>query len=145
MTDQATKLHKLIRRLDSPDNDNEAAMALRALASELQARGRGFKELADLTTQWDQADAAVRPPKLKPIDWSEVESAIKNYTEGKTKVTINKVGNAVNAHVPALHEHRRREGGAFCVHEHDYMVGCLRRLGFVQRGEMTYERAAPTN
>jgi hypothetical protein len=37
-----TKLKKLIRRLDSPDSDNEAAGALRALARELQARGRGF-------------------------------------------------------------------------------------------------------
>jgi hypothetical protein len=145
MTDQAvkedTKLKKLIRRLDSPDNDTEAVGALRALASELQARGRGFQELADLTTQWDQADAAVRPPKLKPIDWTEVESAIKTYTEGKTKVTLNKVGKAAHAHVPALDEHR---GKLPRRASYDYMVACLQRLGFVRRGEMTYERVAPT-
>jgi hypothetical protein len=139
-----TTLKKLIRRLDSPENDNEAAVALRALARELQARGRGFAELGKLTTQWDQEDAVVRPPKPRPIDWSEVESAVKTYTEGKTKVTINKVFKAVHAHVPATTERQRDElrGGLVVA---GFVDGCLRRLGFVRRGEMTYERIGPTN
>jgi hypothetical protein len=129
-----SKLMKLIRRLDSPDNDNEAAGALRMLAGELQARGRGFQELADLTAQWDQEDAAARPPKPKPVDWSEVESVIKTYTEGKTKVTVNAVSKPVYAHVRREQEPELREHGV------GFIDRCLR--GFVRRGESTYERTA---
>jgi hypothetical protein len=137
-----TVLMKLIRRLDSPDS--EAVAALRKLASELQSRGRGFQELADLTARWDQEDAVVRPPKPKPIDWPEVERAVKMYTEGKTKVTINKVTAAVYDHVPALKRSERSEE-VRSDYVYGFLVGCLERLGFRRRGEMTYERRAPTN
>jgi hypothetical protein len=136
-----TKLKKLIRRLQSPNNDHEAVAALRALTSELQARGRGFQELSDLTTEWDREDAVLRPPPPPAVDWSAVESVIKTYTEGKKRVTINKVGKALNAHVPVLEQHRRGRGGfEFCLHEELYIHCCLQRLGFRKCGEMTYER-----
>jgi DNA repair exonuclease SbcCD ATPase subunit len=130
-----TKLKKLIRRLDSP-SDNEAAGALRALARELQARGRGFQELGDLTAQWDQEDAVVRPPKPKPVDWTEVENTVKTYTEGKTKVTINTVLKAVYAHMPKEQQAEFRGQSARV----NFIDGYLGRLGFRRRGEMTYER-----
>jgi hypothetical protein len=130
---------KLIRRLDSPDN--EATSALRMLAGELQARGRGFQELADLTAQWDQEDAVIRPPKPKPIDWPEVESFIKTCTEGKTKVTYNAVSKKVYARFP-LKQQGEEVHGVGGVNTYHFIVGCLRRLGFRRRGEWTYERAA---
>jgi hypothetical protein len=131
-----TKLKKLIRRLDSPENDNEAAAALRKLASELQARERGFEKLADLTTQWDQEDAVVRPPKPKPVDWPEIESAVKTCTEEKTKVTMSAVLKAVYASVPKECQEELRQ------HSDRFIHGCLHRLGFRRRGGMTYERSA---
>jgi hypothetical protein len=141
---KASLLHKLIRRLDAPENDNEAAIALRALASELQVRGKGFQELADLTTQWDAEDRAVRPPKRKPIDWPEVERAIKTYTEGKTKVTMNKVMRAVYAQVPALNlKLDDPSDWGMSVNIAQFFHGCLHRLGFKNRpGRETWEREA---
>jgi hypothetical protein len=140
--EEDTKLKKLIRLLDSPQKE-EAAGALRKLAGELQARGRGFQELADLTAQWDQEDAAVRPPKLKPIDWPEVERAIKTYAEGKTKVTMNKVISAVQAQVPAFEGYRKDVPSQTKV---GFIHKCLRGLGFTaSRSGLTYERAAPRN
>jgi hypothetical protein len=137
-TKEDTKLMKLIRRLDSPENDHEAVSALHLLASELQARGRGFQELADLTAQWDQEDAAVRPPKPKPVDWPEVERAVATYAEGKTKVTMNKVIAAVYEQVPAL----KGQAGDGGVSTARFFAGCLGRLGFTaSRSGMTYERA----
>jgi hypothetical protein len=131
-----TELMKVIRRLDSANNDNEAVGAIRKLASELQARGRGFQQLADLTVQWDQEDAIVRTPKPKPVDWPKVESIVKTYTEGKTKVTYNAVSKAVYAHMPKEQEEKLRE------HSAGFIIGCLRRLSFVRRSESTYERTA---
>jgi hypothetical protein len=131
-----TELMRLIRRLDSPNDDNEAVGAVRKLASELQARGRGFQQLADLTVQWDQEDAIVRMPKPKPVDWSKVESIVKTYAEGRTKVTYNAVSKAVYAHMPEEQEEKLRE------HSASFIIGCLRRLGFVARSENTWERTA---
>jgi hypothetical protein len=83
---------------------------------------------------------AAEQGRKRPIDWPEVESAVRTYTEGKTKVTINAVLKAAHARVPALNAQDFTEVpgeriGAF-------IDGCLHRLGFRRRGEMTYERAA---
>jgi hypothetical protein len=56
-----TKLMKLIRRLNSPENDHEAVGALRVLAAELQAIGRGFQELADLRSGIERTRSCDHP------------------------------------------------------------------------------------
>jgi hypothetical protein len=87
---------------------------------------------------------AAEQARERPIDWPEVESAVKAYTEGKIRVTINAVLKAVYARVPALDTRDRHE--KLGMHVWRYVIGCLQRLGFRQRGEMTFERAgsAPT-
>jgi hypothetical protein len=138
-----TRLMKLIRRLDAPENEHEAAGAARMLANELQARGRSFQGLANLTAQWDREDAATRKPKPRPVDWPEVERAIEACVDGKTKVSMNAVFKAIGARVPAFGEYR--EAG-FGRTKHSFVDRCLQRLGFIaSRSRLTYERSAPAD
>jgi hypothetical protein len=116
-----TRLMKLIRRLDSPENEHEAASALRMLASELQARGRSFQKLADLTAQWDQEDATAQP-KAKPFEWSKIESAVTLYTQDKNKITMNKLLRAIKEMV--------KETPPDMMVEYRYITARLRNLGF---------------
>jgi hypothetical protein len=81
---------------------------------------------------------AAEQARKRPIDWSEVESAVKTYAEGKTRVTINAVLKAAYARVPALDKQDRDEVPSERIGA--FVIGILHRLGFHQRGEMTYER-----
>jgi chromosome segregation ATPase len=134
--DEST-LMKLIRRLDSPGKEVEAAV--RALGNELKARGRGFQELGDLTSAWDAEDAARQPKKLKPIDWDAVKSAVDQYVDGKTKVNIYQIfRKAIWAKVPALNEQRSELG----KQAQEFVERHLRSLGFTIRSHSTAERKA---
>jgi hypothetical protein len=119
-----SKLMKRIRRLDSPDS--EVVAAVRALANELKARGRGFQELGDLTAVWDAEDAAQQPKKPKSVDWDAVKSAIDQYVDGKTRVTINLVIRAVDAKVPTY----KQQSSELRYQSHGFIIRHLRSLGF---------------
>jgi hypothetical protein len=133
------QISKFIRHLGNA-NEAEATAAARKLVSVLAASASDRHDLADVWEKHCEEQARQRPPKPKPVDWPEVEIAIKTYTEGKTKVNINAVNKAVYAHMPkAQHE------GLRTVEAVTFLRGCLRRLGFRRRGEFTHERTAPTN
>jgi hypothetical protein len=76
---------------------------------------------------------AVQQPIKPNIDFSQVEPIVTRYTEGKTKVNIEKLLKAIFAEVPELQ-------GNLGVLGAQYVQRCLLRLGFTQRGQKTYER-----
>jgi hypothetical protein len=125
------QISKLIRHLGNA-NEAEAAAAARKLVSKLAESESDRHALAELWEKHCEEQARQRPPKPKPVDWPEVERAIKTYAEGKTKVNLNRLGKALYAQVPALKGVEQDPYGFF--------IRCLRGLGFVRRGEMTYER-----
>jgi hypothetical protein len=67
------------------------------------------------------------------IDFSQVEPIVTRYTEGKTKVNIEKVLQAIFAEVPELQ-------GKLGVLGAQYVQRCLIRRGFKPRGQKTWER-----
>jgi hypothetical protein len=131
------QISKFIRHLGNA-NEAEATAAARKLVSGLAASESDRHALAELWENHCKEQARQRPPKPKPIDSPDVERAIKTYAEGKTKVNFNKLAKAVRDQVPALKDQHGE-------HTYHFIVRCLRRLGFVKRGEWTYERTAPTN
>jgi hypothetical protein len=135
-----TQISKFIRHLGNA-NEAEAAAAARKLVSRLAASESDRHALAELWEKHCNEQARQRPPKPKPVDWPEVGRAIKTYAEGKTKVNLNSLAKAIYAKVPALNDNLEELRGDQI---YGFIVGCLRRLGFVKRGEWTYERAAST-
>jgi hypothetical protein len=82
-----TRIPSLIRMLGSPV-DNEVLGAVRALVQELTANNQ---HLDDLAQAWEKTQAQ-RPaqPKIKPFDYSKIETAVTLYAQDKTKITMNK-------------------------------------------------------
>jgi hypothetical protein len=135
-----TQISKFIRHLGNA-NEAEAAAAARKLVSRLAASESDRHALAELWEKHCKEQARQRPPKPKPVDWPEVENAIKTYAEGKTKVNLNRLAKAIYAKVPALNDNLEELRGDQI---YGFFIGRLRRLGFVKRGEWTYERTAST-
>jgi hypothetical protein len=127
------RVFKLVLRLDSP-NDNEALLAARKLVRELKAIGSDLRTLAAaLETEWEKQQKA-KPAPPPPIDFSEVEAAVKRYAADRTTVNFNRMWRALKAEVPALDVHRGRN----VAH---YLMGCLRRLGFAgSSSNLTWHR-----
>jgi hypothetical protein len=119
------RVFKLVLRLDSP-NDNEALLAVRKLVGELKANGSDLRVLATaLETEWEKQQKA-KPAPPPPIDFSEVETAVKRYAADRTKVRFNLMWKALVAEMPVLDKAFAHRGG----HVTRYIMGCLRRLGF---------------
>jgi hypothetical protein len=132
-----TQIDKFIRHLGNA-NQTEAAMAARKLVGILTASESDRHALADLWEKHRKEQARQRPPKPVPADWPGVERAIKTYTEGKTKVTINKTMHYAYTQVPNLE-------GQDGIATLRFVLGCLGRLGFksISRSGETYGRATP--
>jgi hypothetical protein len=134
------QISKFIRHLGNA-NQAEATTAAQKLVSGLTASESDRHALAELWEKHCEEHARQHPPKPKPIDWSEVERAIKTFAEGKTKVTINKVFTAVHAQVP---EFEQWHGWGDSPRKGRFIRDCLSRLGFAaSRSGLTFERAAP--
>jgi hypothetical protein len=128
--------NKLVRRLH-PDawaylNDETLTDALKEA---FQIHQRLFEPVKE----------AAQRERKRPVDWREVENALKAYAEGKTKVTMNKLFAAVYAQVP--HLKGSEEGGRGGENTYSFIARYLMRsLGFTaSRSGLTYERTAPTN
>jgi hypothetical protein len=130
--DDDNRISKLIRRLDSPE-DNAVLKTARSLVSELQTDGKNLQFLSDLFHQQWKKENAERPTKPKPIDYSQIEAIVRRYTDGKTKVNIEAVVTAIFAEVPAWRGQLGRDGAK-------YIERCMQRRGFTLRGRKTWER-----
>jgi hypothetical protein len=116
------RVFKLLLRLDSP-NDNEVLLAAQKLVRELKANGSDLRTLAAaLETEWEKQQKA-KPAPPPPIDFSEVEAAIKRYAADRTTVNFNRMWKALKAEMPALDAYRGAEVPR-------YMQRCLQHLGF---------------
>jgi hypothetical protein len=112
------RVFKLVLRLDSP-NDNEALLAVRKLVRALKANGSDVRTLAaGMEAEWEKQQKAKRP-----IDFSEVETAVKRYATDRTTVKYKAMWEALVAEVPALVNHRGKDVTV-------YIHRCLRHLGF---------------
>jgi hypothetical protein len=78
----------------------------------------------------------VQQPSKPKTDFSEVLPIVTRYTEGQTKVNIEKVLAAIFAEIPELR-------GSLGVLGAQYVQRCLMRLGFMLRGQKTWERPRP--
>jgi hypothetical protein len=126
---------KLIRRLGGASAPSEILAAARALA-----KSTDLHELAEVWEKHWQKKNKHKPPKPKPIDWPQVEAAIRRYADGKTNLKINDLLRSVFAKIPGLREASHAEPSFL-----GYIRGCLHHLGFTaSRSGLTYDRDAAT-
>jgi hypothetical protein len=130
--DGRERISKLIRRLDSP-NDNEVVAAARALISELQANG---SDLHNLATAWDaewQRLHGPQAPRQRPVDWADVEAFVTRFADGKITVMMNAALRAVHAAQPDVPRDTSTSG---------FVARTLIRLGFApSRSGASFRRA----
>jgi hypothetical protein len=120
------RVFKLVLRLDSP-NDHEVLSAARKLVHGLKANGSDLRTLANaLETEWEKQQKK-KPAPPPPIDFSEVEAAVKRYAADKATVNLHRMWKALQTEMPSFGEYRDESGGATTA---NYLIGCLRRLGF---------------
>jgi hypothetical protein len=131
------RVFKLVLRLDTP-NDHEALLAARKLVRELKANGSDLRVLANaLETEWEKQQKA-KPAPPPNIDFSAVETAVKNYAADKTTVRYNTMWRALVAEVPVLDDSNAVRAGRAS----HYVRDCLRRLGFTASSSgLTWHRS----
>jgi hypothetical protein len=134
---QDNRIKKFIRMLASA-TDAEVLMAARGLTVALQADGKDFNDLADLTDRWPAAQPA-RPRAT--FDFIELQKIVERFADGKAKVTRKQLWRAVVADKPELDAYdavqaRREVSG--------YVIRHLSSLGFKRTSEMTWTRGGST-